>query len=85
MGEIPQDVYACSQVTRDMGFEFDLNTTGSSVRFDPPGSGDRSITFHKPYPDPTLDSYMIREFGKKLKDYYGWDEEDFLKRAAAAS
>ncbi|OAX37405.1 hypothetical protein K503DRAFT_850462 [Rhizopogon vinicolor AM-OR11-026] len=73
------------KVMRDMGFEYDPSTAGSSVRFDPPGSGDRSITFHKPHPDPTLYPYKIREFGKKLKDYYGWDEEDFLKRAAAAS
>ncbi|OJA11013.1 hypothetical protein AZE42_06440 [Rhizopogon vesiculosus] len=36
------------------------------------------------YPNPTLDSYKIGEFGK-LKDYYGWDVEDFLKRAAVAS
>jgi hypothetical protein len=37
------------------------------------------------HPDPTLYPVKIKEFGKKLKDYYGWDEEDFLKRAAAAA
>ncbi|KAG1878280.1 hypothetical protein F4604DRAFT_1923849 [Suillus subluteus] len=58
---------------------------GQSVRFDPPNEGDRSITFHKPHPDPTLYPVKIKEFGKKLKEYYGWDEEDFLKRAAAAA
>ncbi|KAG0698134.1 hypothetical protein DFH29DRAFT_991187 [Suillus ampliporus] len=71
------------KVMRDMGFEYDPSTAGSSVRFDPPHKGDRSITFHKPHPDPTLYPVMLKEFGKKLKDYYGWEEEDFLKRAAA--
>jgi hypothetical protein len=73
------------KVMRDMGFSYDPSTAGSSVRFDPPHDGDRSITFHKPHPDPTLYPVKIKEFGKKLKDYYGWDEEDFLKRAAAAA
>ncbi|KAG2153717.1 uncharacterized protein EDB93DRAFT_1081918 [Suillus bovinus] len=73
------------KVMRDMGFSYDPSTAGSSVRFDPPDEGDRSITFHKPHPDPTLYPVKIKEFGKKLKDYYGWDEEDFLKRAAAAA
>jgi hypothetical protein len=105
---------------RDMGFEYDPSTAGSSVRFDPPDKGDRvrfnvlgtqgpytelptqSITFHKrmynlasltplliffsaAHPDPTLYPHKIREYGKKLKDAYGWGEEDFLKRAAAES
>jgi hypothetical protein len=43
------------------------------------------IFYFTAHPDPTLYPYKIREFGKKLKEYYGWDEEDFLKRAAAAS
>lgn len=73
------------KVMRDMGFSYDPSTAGSSVRFDPPNDGDRSITFHKPHPDPTLYPVKIKEFGKKLKEYYGWDEEDFLKRAAAAA
>jgi hypothetical protein len=37
------------------------------------------------HPDPTLYPVKIKEFGKKLKDYYGWDEEDFRRRAAAAA
>lgn len=73
------------KVMRDMGFSYDPSTAGSSVRFDPPNDEDRSITFHKPHPDPTLYPVKIKEFGKKLKEYYGWDEEDFLKRAAAAA
>ncbi|KAG1731500.1 uncharacterized protein EDB91DRAFT_1252138 [Suillus paluster] len=44
----------------------------------------KSIAFHKSHSDPTLYLMMLKEFGKKLKDYYGWEEEDFLKRAAAA-
>ncbi|KAH0827858.1 hypothetical protein J3R83DRAFT_3485 [Lanmaoa asiatica] len=40
----------------------------------------QSITFHKPHPDPTLHANHLRDFGKKLKEYYGWSEEDFLRR-----
>ena len=43
------------------------------------------ISFSTAHPDPTLYPYKIREFGKRLKDYYGWGEEDFLRRAAAES
>ncbi|KAG6335576.1 hypothetical protein ID866_3516 [Astraeus odoratus] len=66
------------KVMRDMGFSYDPSTAGSSVRFDPPSKGDRSITFHKPHPDPTLHPNHLREFGKKLKNYYGWSEDDLL-------
>lgn len=37
---------------REMGFEIDPSTAGSSVRFDPPNPKDRSITFHKRKPGP---------------------------------
>jgi hypothetical protein len=36
-----------SQIMREMGFQIDPSTAGSSVRFDPPNPKDRSITFHK--------------------------------------
>ena len=36
-----------SQIMREMGFQIDPSTAGSSVRFDPPNQKDRSITFHK--------------------------------------
>jgi hypothetical protein len=59
-----------------MGFTVDHSTAGSSVRFDPPNPNDRSITFHKPHPDSSLDHHKIKIFGRRLRDYYGWDEED---------
>ncbi|KAI6040310.1 hypothetical protein EDC04DRAFT_2894291 [Pisolithus marmoratus] len=70
------------KVMREMGFSYDPSTAGSSVRFDPPNKRDRSITFHKPHPDPTLHHHKLREFGKRLKEYYGWSEEGFLKRTS---
>ena len=33
------------------------------------------------HPDPTLSPWKVREFGKRLKDRYGWIEDDFIKRA----
>ncbi|KAJ7497570.1 hypothetical protein FB451DRAFT_1211973 [Mycena latifolia] len=67
-------------VMHDMGFTEDPSAVGSSVRFDPPNSGDVPITFHKPHPDPTIHPMMLREFAKKLKKNYGWSEAD-LPRA----
>jgi len=44
--------------------------TGSLTHF--------SISAH---PDPTLQPHHLDAFAKKLKRYYGWDEEDLLKLA----
>ncbi|KAN0091136.1 hypothetical protein V8E55_004702 [Tylopilus felleus] len=72
------------KLMREMGFKYDPSTAGSSVRFDPPNPKDRSITIHKPHPDSTIHPHKLREIGKKLKEYYGWSEEDFLKRTSTA-
>ncbi|KAI0784099.1 hypothetical protein C8Q75DRAFT_894852 [Abortiporus biennis] len=68
------------KVMREMGFKYDPSTVDSSVRFDPPDPRDlvNPITFHKPHPDSTL---YPEQFGKRLKNYYGWSEEDFYRAA----
>ncbi|KAH8107794.1 hypothetical protein BXZ70DRAFT_997460 [Cristinia sonorae] len=66
------------KVMKEMGFEYDPSTAGSSVRFDPPSKSDPPITFHKPHPDPTLYPNHIRAFGKRLKKHYGWTEQDLF-------
>ncbi|KAI0051869.1 hypothetical protein FA95DRAFT_1602357 [Auriscalpium vulgare] len=72
------------KIMKDMGFTYDPSTAGSSVRFDPPaGIEVRSISFHKPHPENTIDPVTLREWGKKLKDYYGWSEEIFSQSADA--
>ncbi|KAL5485099.1 hypothetical protein ACEPAI_7741 [Sanghuangporus weigelae] len=76
------------QVMRELGFDYDPSTAGSSVRFDPPNPDVRSITFHKPHPDPTLHQNILKEYRAKLEDYYGWSPEKFKKAmdgVAAAS
>ncbi|EMD37569.1 hypothetical protein CERSUDRAFT_114203 [Gelatoporia subvermispora B] len=70
------------KVMEGMGFKYDPSTAGSSVRFDPPDSRDVPITFHKrkrSHPDPTIHPVMLKEFRKKLKRYYGWDEKEWDK------
>ncbi|KAF8904426.1 hypothetical protein CPB84DRAFT_1727744 [Gymnopilus junonius] len=67
------------KIMREMGFTYDPSTAGSSVRFDPPNKNDKPITFHKPHPDPTLQPEILHKFAKRLKRYYGWDEEDLLR------
>jgi len=61
----------------EMGFTVDTSTAGSSVRFDPPDKNTRSISFHKPHPDPTIEPVTLRKWGKKLREYYGWSEDIF--------
>ncbi|KAI5123681.1 hypothetical protein M0805_001709 [Coniferiporia weirii] len=67
------------QIMRELGFEYDPSTAGSSVRFDPPNPNDRSISFHKPHPDPTLYQNKLKQYRDKLKEYYDWSPEKFQK------
>ncbi|KAF8502264.1 hypothetical protein F5888DRAFT_1800741 [Russula emetica] len=69
------------KVMIDMGFEVDASTAGSSVRFQPPDPALRSISFHKPHPENTIDPITLQKWGKKLKNYYGWSEEILLEHA----
>ncbi|KAL5523887.1 hypothetical protein ACEPAG_8060 [Sanghuangporus baumii] len=76
------------QVMRELGFDYDPSTAGSSVRFDPPNPDVRSITFHKPHPDPTLHQNILKEYRAKFESHYGWSPEVFKKAmdgVAAAS
>ncbi|KAG6920263.1 hypothetical protein DXG01_005032 [Tephrocybe rancida] len=68
------------RLMREMGFDYDPSTAGSSVRFDPPDKRDMPITFHKPHPDPTLQPIMLKDYAKRLKKRYGWTEEDFIRQ-----
>jgi hypothetical protein len=70
------------KIMREMGFEYDPTTAGSSVRFDPPDPRDKPITFHKPHPDTTLHPVRVKQFAKRLKKQYGWTEEDFMKASS---
>ncbi|KAF9478819.1 hypothetical protein BDN70DRAFT_879530 [Pholiota conissans] len=67
------------KVMREMGFDYDPSTAGSSVRFDPPDKNDPPITIHKPHPDPTLVPVMLHGIAKRLKERYGWNEEDLMR------
>jgi hypothetical protein len=67
------------KVMREMGFASDPTTAGSSVRFDPPDKRDKPITFHRPHPTDTLSHVRVMKYGKRLKDYYGWSKDEFLK------
>ncbi|KAF5389386.1 hypothetical protein D9757_004247 [Collybiopsis confluens] len=66
------------KVLTDLGFSYDPTTAGSSVRFDPPDPRDRSISFHRPHPDSTIDPIKLKIFSKKLRMYYGWEPADLM-------
>ncbi|RXW24981.1 hypothetical protein EST38_g912 [Candolleomyces aberdarensis] len=73
------------KLMREMGFQYDPSTAGSSVRFDPPDPRDSPITIHKPHPDSTLGPIKLVQIGKRLKRYYGWNEEDFIRQTREAT
>ncbi|KAK4506466.1 hypothetical protein PRZ48_000198 [Zasmidium cellare] len=60
---------------------------GSAVSFDPvenaPMQG--SIVFHKPHPEPTVDSVMLHIMGKRLHKWFAWDKETFVQREKGES
>ncbi|KAF7328968.1 hypothetical protein MVEN_02526800 [Mycena venus] len=63
-----------------VGFQV-VQTAGSSVRFDPPASTARPITFHRPHPDSLLTPHTIKWVGARLKRTYGWTTETFKRGA----
>ncbi|KAG6866749.1 hypothetical protein C0991_011408 [Blastosporella zonata] len=82
-GIVPMKWENFLRLMREMGFEYDPSTAGSSVRFDPPDKRDMPITFHKPHPDSTLQPIMLKTYAKRLKKHYGWTEEDFIRQTEA--
>jgi len=73
------------KLMKEMGFEYDPSTAGSSVRFDPPSPTDHPFMVHRPHPDSTLTPKMLRIIGARLKRRYGWDEEDFIQQTLRAN
>ncbi|KAF7329068.1 hypothetical protein MKEN_00167100 [Mycena kentingensis (nom. inval.)] len=61
-----------------IGFEIE-QTAGSSVRFDPPASSARPISFHRPHPDAILNPHSIKWLGARLKRVHGWTQETFQR------
>lgn len=60
----------------DAGFTAYCNG-GSAVSFK---SAAGRIAFHRPHPEPTLDSVMLQVNGKRLNKWFGWTEETFVMR-----
>ncbi|KAK3647758.1 hypothetical protein LTR56_000718 [Elasticomyces elasticus] len=54
---------------------------GSSVSF---SNGVGTIVFHRPHPDPVIDSIMLRAMGKRISRRFGWCRERFVLRAKLA-
>ncbi|KAJ7074709.1 hypothetical protein C8F01DRAFT_1101576 [Mycena amicta] len=65
-----------------IGFEI-VQTAGSSVRFDPPATTARPITFHRPHPDSLLSPHAIKWLGARLKRTYGWTTATFQRSEEA--
>ncbi|KIY64643.1 hypothetical protein CYLTODRAFT_445853 [Cylindrobasidium torrendii FP15055 ss-10] len=64
-----------------VGFEV-IQTMGSSVRFVPPASSERAISFHRPHPDSIMTPPMIKIVGARLRRRYGWTPSSFERKEA---
>lgn len=50
---------------------------GSAVRF---SSDEGCIDFHRPHPDPTVESIMLHAMRRRLRKWFGWDLGRFALR-----
>lgn len=67
---------------KDAGFSAE-KASGSAASFKD-GSG-RSISFHRPHPNPVLDQIMLYGMAKRLTKWFGFDAERFVLRQKGAS
>jgi len=50
---------------------------GSAVAF---SNSHGSISLHMPHPEPVIDAFILRGFGKRLNKWFGWTQETFILR-----
>lgn len=68
---------------KDAGFYAGFSAThngGSVVTFTDERAGKGAIVFHRPHPDPKIDSNMLRGWGKRLRKWFGLDDNMFILR-----
>lgn len=53
---------------------------GSAVTF---SFGPGCVSVHKKHPDPTVDAIMLHAIGRRLRKWFGWNEERFVVRKKA--
>ncbi|EME43365.1 hypothetical protein DOTSEDRAFT_80789 [Dothistroma septosporum NZE10] len=41
----------------------------------------RSITFHRPHPEPRVPQHLLRKWGKRLSDVFGWSAKSFVAKS----
>ena len=66
----------------DAGFRA-ISHGGSAVRFEKEAAESEAggaIVFHKPHPDPKVDSTMLRNMGKRMAKWFGWCRELFCEK-----
>jgi hypothetical protein len=54
-----------------------VNSSGSAVVFIKDGQG--RIVFHRPRPADIINQIMLRSWGRRMKKWFHWDRETFLK------
>lgn len=51
--------------------------SGSAVVFN---NSHGSISLHTPHPEPVVDAYRLRGYGKRHNKWFGWTNETFVLR-----
>ncbi|KAJ7063662.1 hypothetical protein C8F01DRAFT_1133853 [Mycena amicta] len=65
-----------------IGFGVAPSVVGTSVRFDPPAKMARSVAFHRPHPDSSLEGVDLRRIGARLRKCYDWKANMFQRGVA---
>lgn len=54
---------------------------GSAVRFSDQRTGQGAVSFHMPHPDSSIPLEWLREMGRRLNGWFGWNEDSFILRS----
>ncbi|TVY58102.1 hypothetical protein LCER1_G002801 [Lachnellula cervina] len=76
------DSFVLAMAEPELGFVARHSAGGSAVQFEPNEKskwfGEGKIVFHKPHPVPVIDPVMLSSMGKRLRKWFGWDNDTFL-------
>jgi len=80
--EVRWDSFVQAMAESEVGFVARRSSGGSAVQFEPNESskwfGKGKIVFHKPHPVPVIDPVMLLSMGKRMRKWFGWNEETFV-------
>ena len=79
---IDWDDFVNAMAGEEIGFVARHSGGGSAYTFEPNEHslwyGKGAISFHKPHPEHIIDAITIMAYGKRMAEWFGWNEETFV-------